>query len=148
MPEAKFEEIQKLMAEREHPVAFLASVDAEGFPQVRPVTLMAHGKDFYLATATSSRKAVQIRNDDRVEFVSLLPRDGNTGYLRVMGHAKRVTDLALAEKVTKACGYPVEHYWEGVSDDNFFMVKVAPVRVEYMKPGEFGAIEVTEEYVE
>ncbi|MFH2054544.1 MAG: pyridoxamine 5'-phosphate oxidase family protein [bacterium] len=148
MSEAKFEEIAQLLAEREHPVAFLATVDVQGFPQVRPLTLMSHGKDFYLATSTSSRKALQLTRDDRVEFVSLLPKEGNTGYLRVMGNAKRVVDPALAKKVTEACGYPVKKYWQGVEDDDFFLIRVEPQRVEYMKPGEFEAIEVTRDYVE
>lgn len=147
MVEAKVEEIQKLLAERDHPVAFLATIDVQGFPQVRPLTLMSYGKHFYLATSTSSRKAMQITRDDRIEFVSLLPRDGSTGYLRVMGHAKRVMDPTLARTVTETCGYPVDKYWEGVEDKDFFLMRVEPERIEYMRPGEFEAIEVTHDYV-
>ena len=148
MSEPKMDEIKQLLAEREHPIAFLATVDAEGYPQVRPLTLMAYGNDFFLATGTSSRKAAQITQNDCVEFVTLLPKGDNTGYLRVMGHAHRVNDSKLAAKVVEACGYPVEKYWQGVEDSEFFMVQIKPLRVEYMKPGEFEAIEVTSEYAD
>jgi general stress protein 26 len=148
MSEPKMDEIKQLLAERKHTIAFLATVDAEGYPQVRPLTLMTYGNDFFLATGTSSRKAAQIMKNDRVEFVTLLPKGEFTGYLRVMGHAERVTDSELARKVAEACDYPVEKYWQGVEDSEFFMVKIKPIRVEYMKPGEFAAIEVTSEYVD
>jgi len=147
MSEAMQTEINQRLQQIEHPVAFLATVDSDGTPQVRPVTLMTHENHFYLATDSSCRKTIQIRKDNRVEFVTLFPEGEFTGYLRVMGCVERIDDSQLAETVTKACDFPVSKFWKGVTDPAFFFFQVLPKRVEYMKPGKFKAKEVTDEYI-
>ncbi|MCK4857508.1 MAG: pyridoxamine 5'-phosphate oxidase family protein [candidate division Zixibacteria bacterium] len=139
-------EINERLSKIPHPTAFLATVDQQGAPQVRPVTLMVCENKFYLATSSHTRKAIEIGNDSRVEFVTPLPEGQNTGYLRVMGHAERITDSRHALQVTQACDFPVDTYFGSVEAPGFFFCQVKPTRVEYMKPGNMRAIEVTDEY--
>ena len=140
-------EIVARLEQSQNPRAFLATLDSHGSPQVRPVTVMHYAGRFYFATARSSRKAKQIATDGRVEFVTTFSEGGNSGYLRVQGVAAEIRDFHLARKVTTACSYPVSNYWLGVEDPDFFFIGIAPERIEYMKPGENDAVEVTNEFV-
>jgi general stress protein 26 len=141
------DEIEARLAKTKHPTAFLATVDSDGAPQVRPVTLMVTAGDFYLGTSSSSRKAEQISSDSRVELVTVFCEGENNGYLRVMGNAEPVADKGLIERVTQTTGYPLTDYWQGADDPDFFFCRIKPTRVEYMKPGEIAATEVTDEYI-
>lgn len=141
-------EIEKQLSSLSHPTAFLATVDKSGAPQVRPVTLMSTGREFYLATSAASRKVSQFAEDNRVEFVVVFCDDENNGYLRVMGRVQPEVDVSVRARVTAATGYPVTKYWMGVDDPDFFFCKVIPARVEYMRPGDDAASEVTHEYVD
>ena len=147
MADTKLAEIRDHLSKLQHPSAFLATVDAAGAPQVRPVTLMFCQDKFYLATGTSSRKARQIKNNPQVELVTILPEGDVSGYIRVMGKAERITDTTLMKTVTSSCAYPVEQYWKGVDDPEFFFLAIIPERVEYMKPGRYVAKEVTDEFI-
>lgn len=146
MVESKLEEIRLRLSKLKHPQSFLATVDNSGAPQVRPVTLMVYDDSFYLATSRSTRKARQIVDDNRVEFVTPFSEEGHGGYLRVMGLVQPISDLALMGKITDATSYPVTVYWRGVDDPDFFLFRVNPLRVEYMKPGDNDAAEVTDEF--
>jgi general stress protein 26 len=141
-------EIEKQLGSLTHPTAFLATVDKSGAPQVRPVTLMCTGKEFYLATSAGSRKASQFTNDNRVEFVVVFCDGENNGYLRVMGRVQPVDDINVRAHVTAATEYPVTKYWLGVDDPDFFFCRILPARVEYMRRGDDAATEVTHEYVD
>jgi general stress protein 26 len=141
------EEMRSRLAKLSRPQAFLASLSDDGAPKVRPVTLMLNNYSLFLATARSSNKAKQNAMDSRVEFVTLFCESGSSGYIRVQGLAREITDLKLLKEVTTACHYPVSEYWKGVDDPDFFFFEVKPQRVEYMKPGADRAIEVTNEFV-
>ncbi len=147
MSESVLQEMRSRLARLDRPRAFLASLSESGAPQVRPVTLMLTGGRFYFATSRSSRKAKQIAIDGRVEFVAPFCEGSYNGYLRVQGLAREIRDPKIAEQVTHACGYPVTQYWSGVEDPDFFFFEVSPQRVEYMKPGDESATDVTSEFV-
>lgn len=146
MTNSILEEIRARLAQLKHVQTFLATLSDDGAPQVRPVTLMFYQNAFYFATARSSRKTQQIAKDHRVEFVTPFCEGGHTGYLRVQGHAGEIRDLNLVEFVTTSCNYPVKEYWKSVEDPEFYFFQVSPQRVEYMKPGNESAIEVTSEF--
>jgi general stress protein 26 len=147
MDNTALDEISARLAQSPRPQTFLATLDELGAPQVRPVTVMHHRGRFYFATARASRKASQITKDKRVEFVTPFSDGKHTGYLRVQGSAKEVRDLPLVSLVTTKCEYPVREYWKGVEDPDFFFFQVIPDRVEFMKPGDESAVEVTNEFV-
>jgi general stress protein 26 len=148
MEKVTVQEIGALLAELKNPQTFLATVDASGAPQVRPVTVMHHSGRFYFATSRASRKVSHIARDRRVEFVTPFKEGDNGGYLRVQGVVNEIKELELVETVTKKCKYPVQNYWKGIDDPDFFFFQVVPERVEFMKPGAETAIEVTSEFSE
>lgn len=139
-------EIDQRLSKIAHPTAFLATIAADGAPQVRPITLMTDAGSFYLGTSAASRKVEQIQGKNRIEFVTLFSDGGNTGYLRVTGSVERITDAALIGRVTVTNNYPVTQYWESIEDPDFYFCKVIPERVEYMRPGDMSAREVTNEF--
>ena len=147
MTNIRIHEIRMQLERLKHPQTFVATVDSDGAPQVRPMTLMYFNNEFYLATFRSSDKAVQIAKDNRLEFVTPFCEGSYSGYLRVMGVAEEIKDTSLAEKITIACSYPVLEYWRSVRDPDFLFIKIKPLRVKFMKPGEEYAVEVTDEFV-
>jgi len=125
----------------------MASLSQDGSPQVRPVTLMFDDGRFYFATSRTSDKAAQILRDDRLEFVTVFSEGGYSGYLRVCGHGQVISDREVVERVTTQHEYPVREYWTGLDDPDFFFFRVAPTRVQYLKPGDERAVEVTDEFI-
>lgn len=135
-------EIKLLLAAQQIPIAFLATLDATGHPRVRPVTLMVTPRGFYVATSRKSRKASEIQGHNNVEWVTLLPGESGTGYLRFAGSTREVEGEEKRSTVEEN-DYQVDMYWEGVDDPDFVVFRVEPQRVEYIRPGEDSAMDVT-----
>lgn len=135
-------EIKLLLAAQESPIAFLATLDKTGNPRVRPVTLMVTPQGFYIATSRKSRKASEIQGHNNVEWVTLLPGEEGTGYLRFAGSTREVEGEEKQSTVEEN-DYPVDKYWEGVDDPDFAVFRIEPQRVEYIRPGEDLAMDVT-----
>lgn len=140
-------EIKLLLAAQDRLIAFLATLDKEGHPRVRPITLMVTPRGFYIATSRKSRKAKEISHHRCIEWVTLLPNDGNTGYLRFAGDAIEVSGEEKRNAVAEN-DYPVEKYWTGVDDPDFVVFRIHPGRVEYIRPGENDALNVTETFMD
>jgi general stress protein 26 len=138
-------EIRLLLAAQELPVAFLATVDDAGKPRVRPISLMSTPQGFYIATSRKSRKSVQIVNHSEVEWVTLFPTDAGTGYLRLFGKAKEVHGEEKSRTIEET-QYPVRTYWNGVDDPDFIVFRIDPLRVEFIRPGDNDAIDVTHDF--
>ena len=138
-------EIKLLLAAQEQPIAFLATITETDDPRVRPVTLMITPQGFYVATSRQSRKAAEINHHHCVEWVTLLPAEGGTGYLRFAGQAKEV-EGSEKRGVVEENHYPVDKYWKGVDDPDFVVFRIEPQRVEYIRPGENDARDVTETF--
>ncbi len=138
-------EIKLLLAAQQIPITFLATLDKTGHPRVRPVTLMVTPRGFYVATSRKSRKASEIQGHNIVEWVTLLPGENGTGYLRFAGAALEVSGEEKLETVEEN-DYPVDKYWQGVNDPDFVVYRTEPERVEYIRPGEEAAMDVTQTF--
>jgi general stress protein 26 len=138
-------EIKLLLAAEERPVIFLATKDEAGNPRVRPVSLMSTPRGFYIGTSRKSRKAAEIIEHNCIEWVTLFPTDLGTGYLRLAGRAQEIDGEEKRQAVSET-GYPVDEYWDGVSDPDFVVFRIQPNRVEYIRPGENDALDVTETF--
>jgi general stress protein 26 len=138
-------EIKLLLATQDSPIAFLATLDAQGHPRVRPVTLMVTPRGFYVATSRQSRKASEIHAHNSVEWVTLLPGENGTGYLRFAGSPREVEGEEKQSAVEEN-DYPVTKYWQGVDDPDFVVYRIKPERVEYIRPGEDAAMDVTQTF--
>ncbi|MFH1735653.1 MAG: pyridoxamine 5'-phosphate oxidase family protein [bacterium] len=136
-------EIKLYLAAQDHPTAFLATIDRLGNPRVRPVTLMVTPQGFYIATSRKTRKAEEISHHNVVEWVTLFPTENGTGYLRLAGKVDEVIGEEKRNTVVET-DYPVSLYWDGVADPDFVVFKIIPERVEYIRPGENDAHDLTE----
>jgi general stress protein 26 len=147
MDNSLLSEIKLYLAAQEYPTAFLATKAADGNPRVRPVTLMATPEGFYIGTSRKTRKAAEIENHNFVEWVTLFPTVDGTGYLRLAGEASEVAGDEKRNAVVET-NYPVTSHWSGVDDPDFVVFKINPARVEYIRPGENDARDVTESFTE
>ncbi len=145
MDEKILREIKLYLAAQAHPTAFLATADRNGDPRVRPVTLMATPRGFYIATSRGTRKTEEILRHPRVEWVTLFSTEKGTGYLRLAGDAREVEGEEKRSAVEES-DYPVNKYWNGVEDPDFVVFKIVPQRVEYIRPGEDDARDVTDTF--
>lgn len=135
-------EIKLLLAAEERPIVFLATVDPEGKPRVRPLNLMSTPRGFYIATSKKSRKIRELKGSDAVEMVTIFPTEKGTGYLRITGKAREVNGQEKRSTIEET-HYPVEKYWNGVDDPDFMVFRIDPERVEYIRPGEDDPMDVT-----
>lgn len=119
---------------------YLATSEA-GSPRVRPVTVVKTGGTLYVLTGTDSKKVEQIRSDKRVEVLRMVEHSGNRGYLRISGEAQIVEDAATKKKVADVTTY-FQNYWSGTDDPNYALIRIDPMRVAYMAPGEFEESEI------
>jgi general stress protein 26 len=142
MNQESLNEIKLLLAAKERPVVFLATVDSEGKPRVRPLNLMSTPRGFYIATSRKSRKIRELKSSDAVEMVTIFPTEKGTGYLRIAGKAKEVKGQEKRSTIEET-HYPVEKYWNGVDDPDFMVLRIDPERVEYIRPGEDDPMDVT-----
>ncbi|HDL85029.1 MAG TPA: hypothetical protein ENH11_01645 [Candidatus Acetothermia bacterium] len=118
----------------EYSSVMLATID-EGGPHVRPVTLIKYDSAYWIETGTSSAKVAQIKGDPRIELCLVFTEGENSGYLRLAGRAKIVTDAATREKVSSHTEF-FASYWSGPEDPSFTLLRVRPSAGEYMRPGE------------
>ncbi|TKJ36858.1 hypothetical protein CEE37_14840 [candidate division LCP-89 bacterium B3_LCP] len=139
-------EIKLLFAAQEQHVVYLATLDSSGHPRVRPVTLMVTPSGYYIATSRMTRKAAEIRECDKVEWVTLFPGERGTGYIRFAGNTIEVFGQEKRQAVEEN-DYPVEKYWTGIDDPDFVVFRIEPERVEFIRPGENDALDVTDTFI-
>jgi general stress protein 26 len=92
-----------------------------------------------ITTDTQSKKANQILENPKVEFLLLIPDDsGNTGYIRAKCVAslneERSIRVELYEKVPH-----VSQLWKGPDDESLAIIELTPIEYDYMKPGDFNS---------
>jgi len=118
------------------PTMYLATCDATG-PNVRPLSLVRDGLDFYFATSRGSEMAGQLSSHCEVAFVCLLQKANQLGCLRVTGRAAEAAGTALRDAWTRAEGYDASSYFPGGLDDpDLVAFCVEPTRVRLRLPGE------------
>lgn len=143
------EELRRQFNNKHKVIAQLATVDAgQGYaPEVRPMTLLEDGWCFYIATSLSSRKAKEMAGHPKAAFLVYFHDGKNAGYLRVTGKIDAVTDAITRNRVVKTADYPLECRWKGgASDSNLYFARIVPERVEYLRPGEDEAGDITMEF--
>ena len=93
-------------------LAHVASLDADGAPNVTPVWVMLDGDDIVINTALGRAKARNLANDARVA-VSIVDPDDNHGVIAVRGTVTGFTTIGadevidrLAKKYTGEDSYP------------------------------------------
>jgi general stress protein 26 len=127
--------LDELLPPEPNPTMFLATRD-DRWPHVRPLSLARDGCRFYCASARCSDKARQITAHPEVEFVALLRRGENTGYLRVEGRAVEIKGKPLHEAWARGRGYDTKRYFPGGLDDSELVAyRIEPTRVHLLLAG-------------
>ena len=121
----------------DHQPVMLATGEGEQ-PRVRPVTLIHHEQGFWIATGSKSAKVKQIERNPQIEFCLQFQGEGDGGYVRVAGKGEIVVDRETKKRVAEQLDF-FDDYWNGVDDPDYALLRINPVEVEYMRPGEMEA---------
>jgi len=113
---------------------FLATAEGDQ-PRVRPVTLVENAGELFVLTALKDAKVAQIKKNEKVEVVRLLRFEEDGGYVRFSASAKIIDNPKIRERLAKATSF-FSTYFKSVDDPNFVLLHLAPVKIEYMKPGQ------------
>ncbi|MBI2519958.1 MAG: pyridoxamine 5'-phosphate oxidase family protein [Bdellovibrio sp.] len=125
--------------------AYLATVDrTNGFtPEIRPMTLMELNWHFYVATTAQTRKAHEMAAHPKVSALIMFKNEAFLGYLRIVGSAQPVADQIERKEITDAVAYNLNCHWKGADDPNLAFLRIIPERIEYMRPGDDEAKDVS-----
>lgn len=107
----------------------------ENQPRVRPVTLVENTGGLYVLTGKKDAKVAQIKKNEKVEVVRLIRFEEGGGYVRFSARAKIIDDSKIRQRLAKATSF-FSTYFKSADDPNFVLLHLAPVRIEYMKPGQ------------
>ena len=115
-----------------YPLAHVATIE-ENHPRVRPMALITHGNDLWLASKTEWDKVVQIKKNNRVEFTVAPTSETGSGSLRITARAIIVVDIAIKAEVLPSIPW-FNQYWYGVDDPNFTLIRLDLHRILYDHP--------------
>jgi general stress protein 26 len=108
------------------PFCALATIDAEGLPQMRTMNPFPVEDEMviWFATSRTSRKVAEIKNNPRV-CVYFADHGSAKGYVALNGTAEILDDKELLVKMKRA-------YWEGIPNwqDIFVLIKITPVTID------------------
>lgn len=107
-------------------------------PRLRPVTLIHLDGRFLVTTGTKAQKVDHILKNPKVEFLLLLPEEGNTGYVRGRCVASILDDKDIKRVLYERVPH-VSQLWEGPEDEDLTIIELEPVEYDYMKPGDFAS---------
>ena len=109
---------------------------AEGQPRVRPMTLLYHNDEFFLATFSGDEKMKQINNNSVFEFCHTIKDAENTGYVRGSGKLEIIEDTKQRKTIFDEYDF-IGHFWKTPENPDYVLLKLNIKEFEYMKPGEF-----------
>ncbi len=111
----------------ESEIALLVTT-VDGYPRMRPMTLLAYEEDgtLWFATSKSSRKVEEIERNPKVAAFFLSLEGG--AYAQILGTAEVVEDPELKQEFWEE---EWEDYWEGPDDPDYVLLKVRGERAEH-----------------
>lgn len=119
---------------KQNQYVYLATSDKKQ-ARVRPVVLFSSEDRYFFATFSGDAKVAQIQANKLVEVCIPLLEDGHTGYIRLSGIAKIVTNAALKAEASERCFF-FDEYFQGYDDRDYTLVEFDPDYAEYLRPGE------------
>jgi general stress protein 26 len=106
----------------------LLITDGEGYPRMRPMTVVAYEEDgnIWFATSKSSRKVEEVGRNPRASACFLNLEGG--AHAQLFGEVEIVDDPELKKELwDEEWG----EYWEGPSDPDYALLALHGVRAEY-----------------
>lgn len=119
---------------KQNQYVYLATSDKRQ-ARVRPVVLFIHADRYFFATFSGDAKVAQIQANRLVEVCIPLSEAGHTGYIRLGGTAKIVTNAALKAEASERCFF-FDQYFGGYDDPDYTLIEFEPDSAEYLRPGE------------
>ncbi len=116
----------------------ILATSEEDQPRLRPVILIHLDGRFLITTGTKSSKVDHILKNPKVEFLLLLPEEGNTGYVRGRCVASILDDKEIKRVLYEKVPH-VSQLWEGPEDVDLTIIELEPVEYDYMRPGDFSS---------
>ena len=113
----------------------LATIDGDS-PRVRPVTLIHFDKKMWVMTGSGDAKIRQIKENDNIEFCLLLGVGENSGYVRCVGKAEIVNDVATRKLIADNTPF-FKTFWQDTNDPRYALLRIHAKDIEYLRPGEF-----------
>ncbi len=106
----------------------LLITDGEGYPRMRPMTVLAYEEDgsLWFATSKSSRKVEEIGRNPRATACFLTLEGG--AHAQVFGTAEIVDDPDLKKEFWDE---EWSEYWEGPDDPDYVLLALHGTRAEY-----------------
>ncbi len=105
-------------------------------PRVRPVTLIHFDKKMWVTTGSGDAKIRQIKDNGNIEFCLLLGVGENSGYVRCMGQAEIVSDVATRKLIAENTPF-FKTFWQDTDDPRYALLRIHPKDIEYLRPGAF-----------
>ena len=116
---------------------FLATLD-EDQPRVRPVTLVESEGELFVLTGSKDNKIAQIQIHNKVDILTLVKHGERTGYLRFTAKATIEDNPKIRARAAKTASF-FNQFWDSPDHSGFALLRIQPIDMEYMKPGEFAA---------
>ena len=140
--------LRKYLGDEHEWTAYLTTINKfqNYTPEIRPISLMEKGWKFYFETSKQARKAKEVSNFPKAAFLINFRDNGNAGYLRITGTVQTINNSNIRKEVTLWSHYPVDQFWTGVRDPDFFFAEIIPKRIEFMCPGEWKAKDISKEF--
>ena len=113
---------------------YLSTFDGK-YPRVRPVTLIYHDEEFFIATGSEDAKVAQLKDHNEIEFCDSLKKDDTGGYIRGAGNTEFVTDNGTRKRIFDIIPF-LKQFFKTAEDEGFCLIRVILKEIEYMKPGE------------
>ena len=107
-------------------------------PRIRPMTLIFFRQRFFIATGSTDAKAKQIQENPLSEILYILHTETNSGYVRLAGPLKMVTDQILRKEVADFSGF-IYDYWDNSENPSFLLLEMIPEEAQLMHPGDMNA---------
>ncbi len=127
-------------------LAFLATVDEEGRPHVRPVIGILAERKIYFSTKDGTKKTREMALNPPVEL--LVPEQSvkGLGYVRFSGEAFRIFEETLIRATLGHSAYSPAKYIHMSKDETSCMYELIPVKVDQYLPDEKRERDITKQF--
>jgi general stress protein 26 len=111
--------------------ASLATCDGDQ-PRVRTVSpIVEDDMSIWVTTRSTSRKVKQLRENPKICLAFVEPPDGDKA-VTVIGEAQIIPDIQKKRRVWKLAPFDLyEHFPDGPESDDFCILKIAIIRIEW-----------------
>lgn len=122
---------------RPQQVVYLATAEGDQ-PRVRPVSLVALNRRFYVITGArggvNAEKLKQIRANHNVEYYMPLQRNGSNGFIRGEGTASVVDDPVVRERLHREVAW-AKDYFPTVDHPDYVLLEIKHSGYGFREPG-------------